>query len=351
MKVAIVYTGKNQDPLVRCALANDHNVVLLTFGNPDIITRLCKVYCVSSMSMDEIVSICKYEKIDGICSVASELAVIPMAEICESMRLPGISLQLAKLCTNKLSIKKVFMRLAVNTPEYDVAFFSNCGEIVDKCMKIGFPVIFKPVDSCNSKGITVISRKEQISYGLNNVKNYTHKDRFIIERFVCGDSFGVEVWVNQRKIVFALPVGNYSEIVEGVDIPKGHYAPYFELTDDERSRVIQDVTKIIDETGRHDGHYTIDCRRDHSGCFYFLEMGARCGGNMLPELLSQYYGIDIYQTIISQALGESIAVGDLKQQPCAAGYAAKKSNNKSDPFIVQADTEHEAYLLGKYLAM
>ena len=346
-KIAIIYSGENQKPLVQKVISMGYSMVVLTTSQSLTIPISCKCYNISSRGYWDVINICKSESIHGICSVASEWAVVPMAHICEALGLPGITVQLAKICTNKLSMKKLFSSIDILTPQYRVAFFAdNKEDVLRKCTDIGFPVLVKPIDSCNSHGITLVKNESQLPMALHEVRKCTRKDRFLIERYIPGESFGVEVFVDRNKVRFILPVGNFN-LQKSVDIPIGHYAPYYKLSDQDITNIERDVNQILIATGFQDGFYTIDCRYDTHGRIYFLEIGARCGGNMLPELMMEYYGFDVYRAIVSQSLGESVIVDKYVKQPCAAGYILDNCCEKSDRFVIRAESGLQAYCLGK----
>ena len=48
---------------------------------------------------------------------------------------------------------------------------------------------------------------------------------------------------------------------------------------------------------------------------YIIEIGARCGATCIPELISIHYGIDYYEKMILNALGETV---DFPRNPVCA---------------------------------
>ena len=321
--IAILYTGDNQLPLIETALKSGHHVFIISF-RPSIHFPMPSIYC-DCTNFEPVLEFCKKNKISGLCSVASEKVVVPMAILTSRLGLTGIPLKAAKTCTNKLSIKREFQKANILFPKFKVGFHTDSINILEKkCHQIGFPVLFKPIDSSSSRGISLVLSVTDIKYALSQIKAFSKRDRFLIEKYISGESFGIEGLISKGKIRFLLPVGNFN-IHNQIDIPIGHYAPYTNYTIP-MLEITDKLNLFFKNCEITDSFFTIDCRLGQDNLIYFLEIGARCGGNLIPELLSHFYGTDIYKIIIKQAIGDSLdTLSDFweYEHPCACTFIKK----------------------------
>ena len=325
VKIAILGSGYYQKALIK--KAKELGMCPIVFSGNNINSNdLRKVYNIPIYASDKISDICETEKIDGICSIGSEKAVQTIGLVNDRLHLKGISQNVAKLFTNKLRIKRLFQELQIKTPDFYVGFFSeNKENIAQKCLSLTFPVVFKPIDNSNSTGIIKINSLEEIEVGISYVKSYTNRDRFIIEKFIEGISFGIEsITINGNTNTITL--GNISRGNE-IDIPIGHYTPMDSIEQGTLEQALENVIKILSKNKID--MTTIDCRLSNNGEVFFLEVGARCGGTMIPEIISIHFGVDIYETIIKLAIGQ----GDtIKLRPTNSAIAAS---------LIQTETEEE----------
>lgn len=85
---------------------------------------------------------------DGICTIASDLASITVCYVAEKMGLSGNSMQTGLVSTNKYEMRKCFEEHSDPSPK------SFLVETVDdlKTVKLEYPLIVKPLDRSGSRG-------------------------------------------------------------------------------------------------------------------------------------------------------------------------------------------------------
>lgn len=307
-RIAIICSGYNQLPLVKAAIDMGYYVIAISAKSVDYhISNNIKYYSIDLKNYEELYRICLNEKICSICSIGMEQAVIPIAYINGKFNFPGITKKNAHICTDKSLMKKAFQLSDVSYPQYSLCNIAEPEiDTIQKCCNIGFPVVFKPKNLCSSIGIVKIQNEEEVAQGLTYIKGFIKEsDDFIIEEYIYGESFGVEVLVSDGKIRMLLPLGNLSLSHNGIDKPIGHYYPYSFLAENPLKCLTNQIENIVKAIGIKDSFLTIDCRLKNDNNFFFLEVGARCGGVLIPELLSYYYNCDVYKLIILQSLGYS----------------------------------------------
>ena len=123
-------------------------------------------------------------------------------------------------------MKKAFQEHGVQTAQCrHVPLDAPQDEIKAICEELGYPVIFKAIDSSGSRGITKVSSAEDIKKAYQAVCDVTKHQEYLIETYLVGDEFGAQAFVQDGKLEFVLPHGDY--VFKGdTGVPVGHYAPY-----------------------------------------------------------------------------------------------------------------------------
>ena len=155
-KLAIIGASYLQRPLVE--KAKDMGLYTICFAWAD--GAVCadvadKFYPISIVEKDEILNVCRKENIDGICSVASDVAAPTVAYIAEKLGLVGNSYEAACKANNKYEMRRVFMDAGVPCPRFKKVQLQGI-EPVD----LEYPLIVKPVDRSGSLGVAKINNKE-----------------------------------------------------------------------------------------------------------------------------------------------------------------------------------------------
>ena len=303
-KLLILGAGIYQVPLIQCARKMGiYTIVASIPGNYPGFQYADKTVYANTVDYDAILKVAKEEKIDGICTTGTDVAVITIGKVCDALGLRGVSAQGAEIACDKELMKAAFQQFGVRTAAFrNVAVESARAELEVVCEELKYPVIFKAIDSSGSRGITRVNNPLDIEKALDAVRKVTHKNTFVIERFLIGEEFGAQAFVQDGKLEFVLPHGDFV-FTGDTGVPVGHYAPY-DLTVSE-SEVFKQTELAV--RAAHLDNCAINA--DFILCDgepYVLEVGARAGATCLPELVSIYFGYDYYEKIIQVALGEKV---------------------------------------------
>ena len=90
----------------------------------------------------------KSRKINGVITLANDVPYT-IAKVANDLNLPSISIQTAKISSNKLIMKKLFLEKGIPSPSFEEVFSSI--DIKNKIEKWGYPIIIKPIDGRGSK--------------------------------------------------------------------------------------------------------------------------------------------------------------------------------------------------------
>lgn len=238
------------------------------------------------------------EEVDGIVICCSDTGLQTVGYVCDQMNLSGISENSAVLCADKSLMKDKLMKSKVRTAKYMRIYQEvDIQECIDT---LRFPMIVKAVDLQGSRGIYIVKNVEELTVNFRKVMNDTAKDHCIVEEFIEGNEFGAQAFVYNGEILFVLPHGDQT-IMCHTAVPIGHYMP-LEMNEKVLEDVQEQAEKAIRALKLDNCAVNIDFI-EKEGKAYVIELTGRVGANCLPELTSNYWGVNYYSMIIAMALG------------------------------------------------
>lgn len=301
-KLMIMGAGIYQVPLIKKAKEMGiYTIVVSIPGNYPGFALADQVCYENTVDYERVLEIAKSERIDGIVTAGTDVAVITIGKVCDELGLTGLSFEAAAIASNKLLMKKKYEEYGVRTARFRQVSFDE--DMEEKTAELHFPLIFKSVDSSGSRGIVRVNEKAEFEAARELVRANTRTDFFIVEEFIEGEEFGAQAFVYRGKVQFILPHGDY--VFHGdTGVPIGHFAPY-QLDD----AIVEDAKLQLELAIEAMGLDNCAINADFilkDGKTYVLELGGRSGATCLAELVSIYYGYDYYEKLILAALGEEV---------------------------------------------
>lgn len=302
-KLLILGAGIYQVPLIKAAKKlGIFTIVSSVRGNYPGFELADKVYYENTTDYGKILNIARRENVDGIVTAGTDVAVITIGKVCDTLGLRGLSYEAAEIATDKLRMKEAYEANGVRSAKFRKIPFdiANYEELI---ADLELPVMFKAVDSSGSRGIIKVDSKERFEQARNTVMENTRSDYFIVEEYVEGEEFGAQAFVQDGKLEFILPHGDY--VFKGdTGVPIGHFAPYDlspESLADAKYQLEQAVRAMKLDNCAINADFIMK-----DGKTYVLELGGRSGATCLAELTSIYFGFDYYEKIIRVAIGEKV---------------------------------------------
>ena len=323
-KLLILGAGIYQVPLIKTAKAMGIQTIVASIpGNYPGFELADKVCYENTTDHQKILEIAKAEGIDGIVTAGTDVAVITIGKVCDELGLKGLSAEAAECATDKLLMKQCYEKHGVRSARFRRISFDDA-DYAETVSELTLPVMFKSVDSSGSRGITKVDDPSGFEAARQNVLDNTRSDYFIVEEYVDGEEFGAQAFVQDGKLEFILPHGDY--VFKGdTGVPVGHFAPY-----DLAPEVIEDARKQLEGAARAMKLDNCAINADFilsGGKTYVLELGGRSGATCLAELVSIYYGFDYYEKIIRVAIGEKV---DFAPGPAALESAKLAGRSVND---------------------
>ena len=285
-------------------------LVIATDGNPDApgLKIADLAYVIDVKNFEENLEIARKNVIDGILTIASEVGVRTVAYICQELKLPGITMEVADRCTDKDFMRKVFRNANVPVPISHSVF--DLQELIQKVEEIGFPIVIKPADSAGSRGVKKVENNYELEDAFYNAMSYSGKKKVIVEEFMEGVESSVEAFVCENKInILALSDKVRTAPPYLMDTTVIFPSAYpLEI----QHNIIDIAKQAINAVGIKMGAVHLEIMMTSNGPIP-VEIAARGAGfKIYSDILPNVTGIDILKATIQCALGDSADLSKTK---------------------------------------
>lgn len=255
-------------------------------------------YLVSTVDKYKLLRIAQEEGIDGIITIASEIASPTVAYVAENMGLSGYRYDIASAISNKYLLRCILTENDIPTPTFWRAY--NLEQALEAFDEIYGAAIMKPLTSSGSRGVFKINSIEDIKRNFDTCISHSFIDHgVILEDFMSGREVGGESLINEGKIVFLQITNKY---LNRFNVPIGHSLPS-NLPASVQKDVKKLIQLVVDKLNLVSGPLNFDIMITDEGP-RIIEIGARLGGNCLPNLMLNYTGLDTIGAVIKMSLGE-----------------------------------------------
>lgn len=239
---------------------------------------------------------------DAVISDQSDIAVPTVAYINENLGLRGIGVERARLMTDK-SLQREFCKLhGIQSPEYRVC--ETAAEAEPLLEKFG-KIIIKPIDSQSSRGVYTITSRQQLWEKYEDSISWSnHRKAFLAEEYIAGDEFTIDgVVIHGHHYPLCISIKEMYEQNPNISRMQSYsyYSPKYDY-----DKLRAQNKALIEAVGLPMG-LTHAEYKFHNGEFYLIEAGARGGGsNLSAKIVPFMSGIDNYEYLIKEALGETV---------------------------------------------
>lgn len=315
--ILIIGAGFGQVPAIQAAKDLGLNVIAVDKNIDAIGMKMADfAYDVDIIDFEGVLEIAKKHKIDGVMTMQSDLPVPTIGYINDTLRLKGVSLEVANTCSNKNETRLKLKEKIAAQPLFEI--ISSFEELEIMAEKIGFPCVVKAPDSSGSRGVTKVDKKENLKNAFDEALKYSRQSAIIVEEFIDGIEFGAQTFSVAGRCELVL-LHNDTMSPPPFMIPIGHSFPFDRISDEETKKAIEDIKNAVEAVGIADGPANIDLILDSkSKSVKVIEIGARIGATCLPELVYYHTGIDWVKQTILNSIGEPIDLNLKEDKPVAA---------------------------------
>jgi biotin carboxylase len=287
-KILFLGGASSQMPAIAYASKMSYHVITVDYTPTNPGHAISNEYFnISTVEKKKILKLSQKLNIDAISAYASDPAAETAAYVSEKLGLIGGAYEPVRT----LSDKKRFRNFLKNN-NYNVPWFissSRCNSLIKGYN--GEKAILKPVDSSGSKGVFLINDYHEINKVFEECKSFSRTGRVILEKYIerKGPQIHGEGFVVNGELLFIL-------LGDQVFSPVSPLVPYSTIVpsiyhSDIMDKLIKIVDVIVKNIGFKTGGINVEIIRDKNDKIYVLEIGARNGGNYMPQLM--FYASDI----------------------------------------------------------
>lgn len=310
MKKILFLGGSTQQiPVLKYAKRQNYYIILCDYliDNPG--QKFAdKYYCESTTDIEKILKISEQEDIDAIVAYASDPAAPTAAYVAETLKLYSNPFKSVEILADKAKFRKFLYNNNFNCPKTEE--LSSIVELKSKYKEFELPFLIKPVDSSGSKGVKIIHDYEdlnRIEDFYNEAMKISRKKTLIIEEYIERyDKFliGGDIFVLEGQIVFWGLMNCHRDSNVNELVPVGKSFPSI-LKDEQRTKAKTALDRVFKLLNIKFGAFNIELIFNEKQDVYLIEVGPRNGGNMIPDLIKMATNVDLIESTVETALGNT----------------------------------------------
>jgi len=262
------------------------------------------------------------ESIDAIIPAADYVTEVT-AKVAKILGFRGVNETAAKAARDKGLAKELYEQKGVSSAKY--AIVTGEESAIANARKIGYPVVLKPQNACGSQNVFFISNEDELIEKIADIRqfkysylNYKIKDSYLLEEFIDGPEFSVELYIDESRVKFA-------EVTEKVvsELPyfveKMHVLPS-SIMKDRKQQIIKAASEAVLALGFDGGVFHVEIKACNNG-EKIIEVNGRPGGdNITSDLLINAKNVDLYTALIKWYLKEDVVFDNQIEKASAIAY-------------------------------
>ncbi len=293
-------------------------------------------YPISIIEKEKILVKCQEIGIDGICSIASDLAAITVNYVAEHMGLIGNPPFCVEVSTNKHKMRQCFDKNGDPSPK------SIQVETVEDLRKeeLAYPVIVKPVDRSGSRGITKLEDEHNLEVAIERAKEQGFQKYALVEEYVTGQEYSVEYISWEGEHTFLSLTQKYTTGAPHF-IETAHVEPA-PIDVSMLKKIKNVVSRALTSLGIMYGASHSEIKVSQTGSIKIIEIGGRMGGDCIgSSLVELSTGFDFVNAVIDVSLGIKPQINKMKNKIAAVRFVL---SSEDLDVLEKIRTEHPEFL-------
>lgn len=273
--------------------------------------------------VSELVKFREHHKIAMIFSV-SEFGIEVAAAAAEILDIPyGSSFAAVKRARNKYLTRQFLRDKNVATPDFGVA--KSVEELKEMSLRIGFPVIVKPLNGAGACSVIQINNEAEMEEKLadmianrskmpvNDYRVDTTEEYWIVEEYLDGVEISVECCTFDGETTVIAIHDKYCDVCEPYFIEKTFVTPPPRFRREQVNEIEQMAKDVLSAIEYDYGVAHVEMKVTEKGP-RLLEINARVGGGLNMESVLYSTGINILEVLldIRRGIKPDICIGERK---------------------------------------
>ncbi|MBR2743792.1 MAG: ATP-grasp domain-containing protein [Clostridia bacterium] len=299
-KIAIIGANDFQNPLILKAKELGYETHVFAWKDGSVGEKTADFfYPISIIEKEKILEKCKEIGIDGITTIASDLATVTVTYVAENMGLSGNSIKCCNKSTNKYFMRKAMLEGGISTVKFAKIYDVNKIEETDN---MNFPLIVKPTDRSGSRSITKVGSKEELKEAIKRAQNDAFENCAIVEEYIDGKEYSAE-GISYKGSHKFLTITEKKTTGAPNFIETGHIEPA-NVSDEMKQKIYTELRKAFDTLEITNGATHSEFKITPNGEVKIIEIGARMGGDCIgSDLVQISTGYDFVKMVIDVAMG------------------------------------------------
>ncbi|HEX4788906.1 MAG TPA: ATP-grasp domain-containing protein [Actinospica sp.] len=234
-----------------------------------------------------------------------ETRLVSAARVAEALGLPGSPPEAVAACRDKYRTRAALAARGVSRVR--CLSVRSADEARRAAAEIGYPVVVKPRDQCNSHGVTRVDDPAAIAEAYARAAHapwaemaHEQPDAVLVEEYLDGPEISVDAVAYQGRARVAVVARKETGFAPSFE-ETGHLVDAADpLLEDERLAEV--VEGALGAVGYHTGAAHIELRITDYG-YKIVEINARIGGGLIPLLGRLATGVDVHRAVVDVACG------------------------------------------------
>jgi biotin carboxylase len=325
-KVVFLGASKMQLAPIKYARAKGYFVITIDNQPSNIGHKMADLsYNCSTTDFEAVLDICVSQSVDGIVCYASDPAAYTQSFVANRLGHKANPIDSVKILSNKNLFREFLLEHKFNVPK--AASFHLYEELEPIVSNMKFPLYMKPIDSSGSKGVSKLEHKDELFEAFNLAKKYSRSGKLIIEEEIkkigyqiAGDGF----YFNENLVFYNWAQEHFNKNLNGL-VPIGESFPVG-LSVEKKNLVKQETERLLKLLNWYGGALNFDFVFDENGDFYFLELGPRNGGCLIPEVIKFQSGVDLIAATVELSLGNMPVIENNRKNEFWSSYMIHSEN-------------------------
>jgi biotin carboxylase len=273
-----------------------------------------KFYSVSTTDHQKVLEIAQTEKIDTIFAFATDPASLTVAYVSGKLNTPGNSYESVELLSRKDLFRKMQKSNGFNRPAFEIFTKDELDEIFN--MNLRLPVVVKPVDSSDTKGVFKVEEKNELVKKAKQALIHSRCETIITEEFIdgsLGDLHG-DAFFSGGKMIFSMMGDRVFSSCSNPLKPSTELYPS-KLPAELIRLVEKEVSEQVVKSGYRNGPVNIEVKIDCTGKIFVMEIGPRSGGTLTPQAICYSTGFDMLKASLDLLSGEPVIMNKKNIEP------------------------------------
>lgn len=323
MNLAIIGASYLQLPLIEKAKEIGYITHVFAWQVGDVGEKTADFfYPISIVEKEEILAACRKIGICGICSIASDLAMLTVNYVADKLGLPGNSLDATAKSTNKHLMRLAFEQNGDPSPK---SILVDENTDLDS-IRLTYPIIVKPTDRSGSRGIFKLESNHGLKKAVSSAMMQGFEKKALIEEYVEGEEYSVEYISYRGEHCFLALTQKYTTGAPHF-IETGHLQPAH-VSMDVLEQIKLIVPHALDSLGIENGASHTELKITEDGSIRLIEIGGRMGGDCIgSDLVCYSTGYDYVKMVIDVACGKKPNFSKIMQPaPIAIKYVVNEDD-------------------------